>query len=323
MNQVEFTFNWHYADNRDIAFFSSGRLPIRPRDTDPSLPTLGTGGHEWRGFLRRAAHPQTINPRGGVIRNWNNKPARGFGAADNELSYGAVHRVDLFKGFRRKLKLHQLVGVMNRAATQDLRAVEVWPVIAAVLRGGPAPDARTQQAAGLVDAWVGRGSSRLDRNLDGAIDDPGVAVLDHAWDRIANAVMSPVLGPLTTDLAGLVQRDDAASSTGSSYGSGWYGYVDKDLRRMLGRSVRSPFSRRYCGNGNLTVCRTALWTAVKQAADELAVQQGANPAAWRSDANAERIVFQPGLLGPTRTMRWTNRPTFQQVVSFKGHRKRP
>jgi len=27
-------------------------------------------------------------------------------------------------------------------------------------------------------------------------------------------------------------------------------------------------------------------------------------------------VFSPGLLGPSATMRWTNRPTFQQVVSF-------
>jgi len=27
MNQLEFTFNWFYADNRDIAMFSSGRLP--------------------------------------------------------------------------------------------------------------------------------------------------------------------------------------------------------------------------------------------------------------------------------------------------------
>jgi acyl-homoserine lactone acylase PvdQ len=325
MNQVELTFNWHYADNRDIAFFSSGRLPVRPRNVDPSLPTLGTGRFEWRGFLSRRQHPQAINPRGGndgVITNWNNKPAAGFGAADDEYSYGAVHRVDLFKGFRRPLALHQLAGIMNRAATRDLRAVEVWPAIAGVLRGGPAPDARAQQAADLVNAWASRGGSRLDRNLDGSIDDPGAAVLDRAWEPIADAVLSPVLGPLTADLARIVNRDDAASSTGSSYGSGWYGYVQKDLRSLLGERVRSPYSRRYCGNGNVANCRAGLWAAVKQAADGLAASQGPNPAFWRSDANAERIVFQPGLLGPTNTMRWTNRPTFQQVVSFKGHRPR-
>jgi hypothetical protein len=33
-----------------------------------------------------------------------------------------------------------------------------------------------------------------------------------------------------------------------------------------------------------------------------------------------RIKFRPGLL--TETMRWSNRPTFQQVGQFSGHRKR-
>jgi acyl-homoserine lactone acylase PvdQ len=322
MGQVELTFNWHYADDRDIAFFSSGRLPIRPRNVDPSLPTLGTGPYEWRGFLSRARHPQAVNPRGGIVQNWNNKPARGFGAADSEFSYGSVHRVELFEGFRRKLRLHQLVGVMNRAATRDLRAAEVWPVIAAVLRGGPAPDARAQQAADLVSAWSRRGGSRLDRDLDGAVDDPGAAILDRAWDDVANAVLAPVLGPLTADLASIVNRDNGANPNGSSYGSGWYGYVEKDLRTLLGRRVRSPYSRRYCGNGSRAACRASLWAALKTAADELAAAQGPNPTAWRSDAGAERIVFRPGLLGPSATMRWTNRPTFQQVVSFKGHRPR-
>ncbi len=323
MSQVEFTFNWHYADDRDIAFFSSGRLPVRPRRVDPSLPTLGTGRHEWRGFLSRSRHPQAINPRGGILRNWNNKPAAGFGVADDELGYGSVHRVELFRGFRRRLHLHQLVGVMNRAATQDLRAVEVWPVVAAVLNGAPAPDARTAQAAGLVSAWARRGGSRLDRTGDGAIDDPGAAVLDRAWNRIADAVLSPVLGPLTADLAAIVRRDNPPSPTGSAYGSGWYGYVDKDLRTLLRRPVRGRYSRRYCGRGDLSACRAALWAAIRDAADELTASQGPNPAAWRSDANGERIVFRPGLLGPQRTMRWTNRPTFQQVVAFRGHRPRP
>jgi acyl-homoserine lactone acylase PvdQ len=326
MSQVEFTFNWHYADNRDIAFFSSGRLPVRPRDTDPSLPTLGTGRFEWRGFLGRSRHPQAINPgRGndGLVLNWNNKPARAFGAADDEFGYGPVDRVELFKRFPRRVALHRLVGIMNRAATRDLRAVEVWPAIAAVLRGGPAPDARTQQAADLVTAWARRGGSRLDRNLDGAIDDPGAAVLDRAWSRLADAVLSPVLGPLTADLAAIIGRDNRPSPQGSAYGSGWYGYVQKDLRSLLGERVASPYSRRYCGGGNLAACRASLWTALKQAADELAAEQEPDAALWRANANAERIVFQPGLLGPTRTMRWTNRPTFQQVVSFKGHRRRP
>ena len=51
MSQVEFTFNWFYADDRDIAMYSSGRLPLRSAGVDPGLPTIGTGRYEWRGFL--------------------------------------------------------------------------------------------------------------------------------------------------------------------------------------------------------------------------------------------------------------------------------
>jgi len=317
MGQVEFTFNWHYADGRDVAFFSSGRLPRRPRSVDPSLPALGNGRHEWRGFIPRRAHPQAVNPRGGLLLNWNNKPAARFGAADDQFSYGSVQRVDLFRGLGAKVSLERLVGVMNRAATQDLRAVEVWPRIAAVLARGRAPDARTARAAELVTEWRRGGSSRLDRDLDGRIDAPGAAVLDAAWDGLADAVLRPALGPLTRQLATVQRRDNPPSPQGSAYGGGWYGYVDKDLRRLLGMRVRGRYSRPYCGKGRRAACARSLWRALKRASDRLAASQGGDPAAWRASANAERIVFAPGLLGPGATMRWSNRPTFQQVVSFE------
>jgi hypothetical protein len=50
------------------------------------------------------------------------------------------------------------------------------------------------------------------------------------------------------------------------------------------------------------------------AAAELAAAQGPDPTAWRADATLDRINFQPGLIADT--MRWTNRPTFQQVIRF-------
>ena len=51
MAKVEFSFNWFYADDRDIALFSSGRLPVRAPGTDPALPTAGTGEYDWKGYL--------------------------------------------------------------------------------------------------------------------------------------------------------------------------------------------------------------------------------------------------------------------------------
>ena len=317
--EFETTFNWHYVDSRHIAYFSSGRLPVRAPGTDPALPTLGTGPYDWRGFLTRDQHPHQLDPPSGLILNWNNKPAPGWGSADNNFSYGALHRVQLFTGFRaRGNRLADVVSVMNRAATQDRRAVQVWPVIARVLAGGGAPSAQAATAAQLVTAWVARGASRLDANLDGKIDDPGAAILDAAWTPMAEAVLSPVLGPLTTTFEQLYKPNDNASSGGSSYGGGWEAYLYKDLGTQLGMRFRSPYSRRWCGNGDLATCRASLWSALQGAVNQLAAAQGPDPSAWRADATAERIVFRPGLI--PATMRWTNRPTFQQAITFSRHR---
>jgi acyl-homoserine lactone acylase PvdQ len=323
MSAVEFSFNWFYADERDIAFFSSGRLPLRAPGTDPALPTSGTGDSDWRGFLPFAGHARAINPPSGLILNWNNKPAADVGSADSNFAYGSVHRVELLRntlGTKRKFSLAGITGTMNAAATQDLRAMEVWPAIRAVLRTGTAPSARAEAAVGLVDAWRGMGASRLDRDLDGRIDDSGAAVLDAAWPLVADAVMAPVLGPLVDRLARLIGRSNDPGPSGSAYGSGWYGYVDKDLRALLDQSVRGPYSRRYCGAGVLATCREALWRALDTAAAVLEKTQGPAPSAWRADATRERIRFISGVL--SETMRWTNRPTFQQVISFSGHRPR-
>jgi Penicillin amidase len=262
-----------------------------------------------------------VNPSGSAIINWNNKPAADWTAADDEWSYGSVHRDELLLDAVARSGTHSLgslVAAMNRAATEDLRNAEGLPAIEAVLGTGPAPSPREQRMLELLEQWRADGSSRLDRDLDGRIDDPGAAIMDAAWPRIADAVMGPVLGPQLADLASLVSRDNRANSGGSSYGSGWYGYVDKDLRALAGQPVAGAFRTRFCGAGSLQACRASLWQALDDAGDALAAASGSDdPDQWRASATAERISFLPSF--PV-TMRWTNRPTFQQAISYSGHR---
>ncbi len=320
-SKLELSFNWYYADDRDIATYSTGRLPLRPSTVDPGLPVRGNGDFEWQGFLPFDAHPNAISPASGAIVNWNNKPAPGFTAADDNWSYGSVHRVELLQrgiAARQKHTLATVVGAMNRAATQDIRELEVWPSIAEVVRGAPGASQRTQQLVQLLDQWRERGGSRLDADQDGLVDDPGAAIMDAAWPKLADAVLSPVLGPLLQRLP--LIRDDRPDGSGNAYGAGWYGYVDKDLRALLGRDVGSPFRTRFCGAGDLAACRTALVGALEAAGDQLAAAQGSDPTRWRADARPERTQFAGGLL--PRTMRFANRPTFQQVFTFGAHRAR-
>jgi acyl-homoserine lactone acylase PvdQ len=301
-NQFEFTFNWAYASRRATAFFSSARLPKRAAGLDRRLPTLGTGRYEWRGYLSERQHPHDVSGPGGLLLNWNNRSAPGFMHGDDE-PYGSVHRVELFDRFPQRVRLTDVAGIMNRAATEDVRA-PVWPVVSRLLRAGPAPDARAQQVVDLLDDWVERDAPRLDADNDGLYDDAGPTLLDAVWRPIANAVMQPVFGDLLDDL----------NTVRSLNGQNGHSYVDKDLRTMLGDRVRGRFNLRYCGNGSLADCRSSLWTAVSEAADELAARLGPDPAQWRT--TAARTGFVPGLI--PNTMRATNRPTFQQVLEFAG-----
>ena len=186
-----------------------------------------------------------------------------------------MHRVQLYRGFTKGMHLNNDVSIMNRAATEDLRVIKVWPIIDRVLNGGHAPSKLAAQAADLINRWRRAGSSRIDANGDGKIDAPGAAVMDTAWPGLATAVLRPVLGPLTANLEQLLPL----SST-PNFGDGWFGYVSKDLRTELGMKVRGPYSRRYCGNGSLRACRKSLWAAIQDAANKLAATQGPKPNDW-------------------------------------------
>jgi hypothetical protein len=84
--------------------------------------------------------------------------------------------------------------------------------------------------------------------------------------------------------------------------------------------VQAPYSTRYCGRGDLDACRASLWAAISVTAPTTTQSHTSDPATWWADARAERINFTTGLLSDT--MAWTNRPTFHQVMSFSGHRRR-
>jgi acyl-homoserine lactone acylase PvdQ len=303
-NEFGFTFNWGYVSRKFTSFFSSGRLPTRPPGLDRRLPTLGDGNHEWTGFLSESEHPHDTSGPGGLLLNWNNRSAPGFMHGDDE-PYGSVQRVELFDQWPRKARITDNVGIMNRAATEDVRS-PVWPIVSRVLRTGPAPSARDQKVVDILDDWVARDAPRLDADGDGLYDEPGPVIMDELWRPIAEAVVAPVFGNLIPDLNAV---RNLSSLSGESY-------VDKDLRTLLGDRVRDPFNLSYCGDGSLPECRDSLWNAVHLAADRLATQLGEpDPANWTKPA--ARTGFIPGLL--PNTFPSTNRPTFQQVLELQRH----
>jgi hypothetical protein len=134
------------------------------------------------------------------------------------------------------------------------------------------------------------------------------------------------------------------SHGGSSYGSGWEGYVLKALRQVSGGSVTTPFSTaissRFCtsGPGN---CPSTLNAAVLDAYNAMVAANGGstNVGTWTKNtainqagaidskdgtfAGFDRIKFTAaGVIGQPE-FDWQNRPTFQQVVEFQDHAPLP
>jgi hypothetical protein len=300
-DEFGFTFNWAYVSRRKTAYFSSGYLPQRATGLDRRLPTLGTGAYEWRGFLRTKKHPHDVGGPNGLLLNWNNRSAPGFMHGDDE-PYGSVQRVEMFNRFPAAVQITDDVGIMNRAATEDVRA-PVWPVVSRVLHTATAPTPLDQQVVDILDDWVSRDAPRVDADADTYYDEPGPVIMDAAWRPIANAVMSPVFGALLSDLNNVRSLDGLEGES----------YVDKDLRTLLGDPVVGPFNLSYCGLGSLSACATSLWQVIDQVASTLATQQNqTDPTLWRE--LAQQTGFVPGIL-PNK-FPFTNRPTFQQVLEL-------
>ncbi|WP_323791309.1 hypothetical protein, partial [Nocardioides sp.] len=104
-------------------------------------------------------------------------------------------------------------------------------------------------------------------------------------------------------------------------GIAWYGYVDKDLRNALGEPVRGAYHRVYCGDGSKKKCRNAVANSLRKAtARALAAQDVDRVGALTYDKHQDDIrATTAGLIG-VRPIDWQNRPTFQQIIEFTGHR---
>lgn len=329
-SNIDFTFNWFYADDRDISYFSSGLLPIRSKRVEPDFPHWAGKRYDWQGWLPARRHVQETNPKRGYLVSWNNKPAPGFAAADDNWSYGPAYRslaleVPLRRALRAgKVTIEDLVGVMSTGAVTDARAQTTLPWLLKVIGRDPAQS----KALGLLRAWLKDGVPRVDRDRDGAYaDQQAIALFDTWWEdagsSVARDVLRDRLGPLVDSLPqGL--DDHPRSGTGSAFnGIAWYGYVNKDLRSLLGVKVASPYSTSYCGRGSLAACRKDLRASLAAAVTRLLAAQGVDDLDQVTyDKSQDDIRHTTAGLVGVRPIDWQNRPTFQQVVEFTSHRPR-
>jgi acyl-homoserine lactone acylase PvdQ len=342
-HNILFTFNWFYADDRDIAYFNSGANPVRDPETDPNFPVKAH--REWRDFdpetLTERQTPFSQHPRvtnQSFLTSWNNKQALRYHAADDQWGYSSTYRsrpLDNRIASRisgsQKIDLPGLVDSMEDAATVDLRGDKVLHFALQVMKRKPITDPALQNAVDTLQAWHDSGAHRIDRNGDGTYEDAeAIRIMDAWWPRWMHAHFEPTLGEELFDaVEGMIGLDNHPNNHGDHLGSafqgGFYGYARKDLRTMLGKTVKSPYSRRYCGKGKLGVCRDALLASLAEAIDvpyddvypeTSGCDEGDRQ--WCFDA----IRFRP-VGGATQPfIHWQNRPTYQQANEIQSHRPR-
>jgi hypothetical protein len=193
-------------------------------------------------------------------------------------------------------------------------------------------DPKAKGAVPLLRNWLNDGSHRVDRDRDGAYaHQAAIAIFDEWWESqttstpgersVAKDVLAGRLGALTGVLPKALDNHPR-SGEGSSWNEvAWYGYVNKDLRQVQGKAVKSPYSRTYCGAGSLKRCRAVLRRSLAGAVSRLLAAQGkTSVGALTYDKTQDDIRHVTAGLVGVRPIDWQNRPTFQQVVAFTSHR---
>ena len=299
------SFNAMYASADEIALYTTGRLPVRPRRVNGDLPVDGRGSYEWKGFLAASRHPQEVNPPSGLLVSWNNKPARGWPAGDGRWGEGGTQRGDWLLEELARVDKHTpatVVGAANAAATADPRGL-MWPAVKAVLDRGSAPSPLAAAVVDQITQWSAGDASWVDADGDGRIDAPGQAAMAAVWHELAGAAMCRRLGRRLCRT--LETRQPRFERPPEGMYGGWHQYMSKDLRTLLGQRVRGRFNVRYCGRGSLARCTADLWAAIERGARAAAQRHGTtNPAQWSSPTVP--MEFTPL---PLTTMQYTNRPS--------------
>jgi len=354
---IGFAFNWFYVNSEHAAYFMSGSDPVRAAGADPNLPTRAQPAYEWPGwnpatnvatYQSAATHPQAVDQD--YFVSWNNKQAADFSAADGNFSFGAVQRADLLDkplkaGIAAGTKYDRasLLRVVESAGTTDLRGAEVLDDLLRVIDTGTTTDTALLAAIAKLRTWQQHGAHRVETAPGSKVyqDADAIRIFDAWWPLLVSAQFQPQLGAgLYTALVDTLQLNESPSGQqtgqlttlptsaneaqthkGSSFQYGWWGYVEKDLRAVLGDPVPG-WPQKYCGGGTASACRTALLSSLTAALAEPATTTYAGDdhcAAgdqWCADA-----ILQSPLGGITHDLiTWQNRPTYQQVISFPAKR---
>jgi len=328
---ITFSFNWFYVDAETAGYQHTCKCPQRAEGVDPTLPTTGGGEFDWTGFLDAEDQPHDADPDRGYVTSWNNKQAPKFTSADDQWSFGPIYRVDMLNSRIEEaidsgepVDRAAVVDAMEDAATTDLRAQEILPVLLEIMGLTP-PEGRDERLAAMreeLELWLEfDGHRRAREKADTVYETPvGPAIMDAWWEPLTYAIFTEENSGDAFRALDLGIHNSPDNHQGSSFSQGSYPQVYNDLTNVAGTPTDGAWDRTYCGNGDLEACRTVLWDSLESTIPllEEEFKDSADPTAvssWERTVADDQIEYSSLLVG-VPPMNWVNRPTFQQVVQL-------
>jgi penicillin G amidase len=277
----------------DIGYWHCGFFPVYPKGVDPRFPLRGTGENDWKGFIPFDDLPQEINPKSGVIFNWNNKPAPGWinysvpawGIAYriSNIRNAIAHRLQANGGkisFTEALKLAPEIGRDNYKAD--------W-LKPGLLRAASEAEAKLSpeelQAIHYLRYWD-------NRFTDGSI---GQTIFQTWYEQLRRDIFGELLGGLT-ELGGFSKQEifDNFADASAVY------------HVLAGRQSSVPVAWDYLQGRSANEVRLK---ALSEALAELRRKQGDDMSQW--GYHTEWIDFKP-----LRSIPWYSRGTYIQEVEL-------
>ena len=279
------------------------------RASIPYLPAVGRRHVGLAGLhpARRSSR-STLNPAEGYLTSWNNKQAPRFRANDRELLLRSGLPEPDARLAASKPRSRPATARPRRHGRRDggraarsISAARRTCRCSSQVMGPTAPggsDPRAQDMRDRLAAWAPTRAHRRDFDDSGAVRRSAVAG-DHGRVVAAARARDVRRARRATRSTTWASR----STTANRRGPPRLGVPGRLLRpratrtcaQVLGQPVTGPWSRTYCGGGDLAACRSCLWDALSQAAADLEAEFGsASVADWQ---RADRRRGRPAHAG--------------------------
>jgi penicillin G amidase len=312
LSDFAFTFNFHYVDEENMAYFHTGYHPVRHGDLDPRLPRPGTGDYEWQDMLKGLDLPHTVNPPEGWIVNWNNQPQEGWlGGGDQRELFGSVHRVDLLRDLMQaafddssdgKVDLETVAQVVKEAGTRDAFARHIAPFAVQVAQGDS--ESLIQEMGSAIADWA---ATDYSWDLEDGTHHPGQTIYERFRTHLQDLVFLDELGPHTRDM-----RWDPPTSE-DPHGGDYAQHRTKDA--LLLDVLEGRTSHDWCndlGTGVEESCDDVIRAALEATAVELTQEfETEDVSQWRMPARMIRFVSISA--GPAWEIPLQNRASYNHL----------